>query len=431
MKKILFLAALTVAALGIETLRAESEFCTEKTSCDPCEPAICKPCDSADSCNLFGEPGCRRKGPSIFKDIEISGWIQGGVYMNSRGNTTTRTRGPNYKGRNVKTPDFGSGNSGLLGTVHTSDPQVNQIWLIAKKEADGRRGLDWGFAAEYFLGPEAWFSQSWGDAKFDYGWQDGDYYSAIPQLYFQLAYGDLSLKIGKYETKLGFESLRAPDSFFYSHSHMFMMEPYSHAGFLFEYTPSDRLTLAGGYTTGGDASLENAYDDHGFLGYVSYDLTSKLNVSYSLLACRYGSGTYYPSGAERAFHGENTFFHTVAIEYDVTKRLNVAFQWNYADAKDRRAKSHRTMYGLAWYTTYQMNKRWGAGFRFDMAHDNKDYLGYYRGDVYGYTFCLNWTPCENLSIRPELRYDYCKSSPFNDGRNRDQFSGGICAVCSF
>ncbi len=431
------LSALILSVVSIGFLHAASGEPYQRLerkplfSDDPCEPVRLQ-CDTEDTCDLFGRPECRRKGPSIFKDIEITGWIQAGVYTNSRGNTTTRTKGPNDKGREVSSPDFGSGNSALLSTLHSSDVQVNQIWLIAKKEANGKKGFDWGFAAEVFFGPEAWFSQSWGDAKFDYGWQDGDYYSAIPQLYFQLAYGDLSLKIGKYETMVGFESLRAPDFFFYSHAHMFMMEPYSHSGFLFEYTPNDKLHLAAGYTTGGDSSFENAYDDHGFLGYVSYQFTPKLKLSYAVHAVLYGNRAFYPSGTERDFHGENSFFHTLAVSYDMTKKLNYSVQWNYGDAKSRFEKTHRTMYGLGHYLTYQMSNHWGLGFRFDWAHDHTGtYVGYYKGDAYGYTLCMNWKPYEFLSIRPELRYDYCKEAPFNNGRNRDQFSGGIGAVCQF
>ncbi|MDR1269167.1 MAG: porin, partial [Planctomycetaceae bacterium] len=168
---------------------------------DPCEAVNCNPCESLD---LFRH---KRHTRSFFDKIEVFGWVQGGVYANSRGNSVTRAKGTNYKGRTVTQFDPVSGNSNLLSTVHLTDLQINQVWLGVKKEADGQHGLDWGFAAEGYFGPEAWISQSWGDAKFDYGWQDGDYYTAIPQLYVQLAYGNLSVKVGKFETILGFEPL--------------------------------------------------------------------------------------------------------------------------------------------------------------------------------------------------------------------------------
>ena len=448
-------AAILILAFGAASLQADtffSRFCD--TSCAPCEPvceSACDPCEpiggsctprnahprDCDPCTLFKRNlGCGKK-RSLWDSIEFDGWIQGGVYVNSRGTTMTRTEGPNYKGRRVSSLDPNSGNGNLLSSVHLTDPQVNQIWLNARRVADGSRGLDWGFAAEVFFGPEAWFAQSWSDAKFDYGWQDGDYYTAIPQLYFQLAYGDWSMKVGKYETLLGYEALRAPDFFFYSHSHMFMMEPLSHSGVLFEYTPNDRFYAALGYTTGGDASFENKYDDHGFLGKVSYQFTPQLNASYAIHYSRYGNGRVYPSGDLRWLGGNDTCLHTVTLTYDFTKKLQYAMQWNLGDAKDRITKNHRVMYGVSNYLTYQFNKRWGLGFRAEWAKDDFDadygggWVGYYDGEVQGYTLCLNWKPHENFSVRPEIRYDRCRQRIFNYGRNKDQFSGGVCAVISF
>ena len=451
--------AVLFLAFGATPMRADiffSRFC-EENSCSPCDSVcagvsqdVCEPCEPAckttfnrhprdcDPCTLFKKNnGCGRKKKSFFSGIEIDGWIQGGVYTNSRGATMTRTEGSNYKGRTVSSPDFSSGNSALLSTVHLTDPQVNQIWLNARKVADGKHGLDWGFGAEVFFGPEAWFAQSWSDAKFDYGWQDGDYHTSIPQLFLQLAYDDWSMKVGKFETALGYEALRAPDFFFYSHSHTFMMEPLSHTGVMFEYTPNDRFYAMMAYTTGGDASFENKYDDHGFLGKVSYQFTPKLNASYAVHYCRYGDGRIYPNGDLRWFGGNDAYLHTVTTTYDFTKRLQYVFQWNLGDTKDRGTKKHRIMYGVSNYLTYRINCKWGIGFRAEWAKDDYDadygggWVGYYNGEVQGYTLCLNWKPYSNISIRPEIRYDYCQDRVFNYGRNKDQFSGGICGVLSF
>lgn len=447
MKKSLF-AFLTVLFMGTNAVFAEQSFptnCYEPQSascvsvCNPCDAAApCDPaCNPCDPCSLFKKKaGCGRK--SLWDSIEIDGWIQAGVYANSRGTTTRRdSTGTNYKGRNVSSQIGNSGNGELLSTLHSTDFQVNQIWLNAKKVADGKHGLDWGFGAEVFFGPEAWFYQSASDAKFDYGWQDGDYFTAIPQLYFQLAYGDWSMKVGKYETVMGYESMRAPDWFFYSHSHLFMMEPSTHSGVLAEYTPNDKFYMALGYTTGGDASFENKYDDHGFLGYLSYQFTDKLNASYAVHYSRYGADRFYPNGDERWFGGNDTFLQTVTMTYDITKKLQYAMQWNWADAKDRDSGNHRIMYGIANYLTYQFNKKWGLGFRAEWTKDGYDpyygggWVGYYDGEVQEYTLGLNWKPCENISIRPEIRYDRCSEAVFNYGNNRDQFSGGICGVVSF
>jgi hypothetical protein len=410
------------------------------TPCEPVEEQISDPCeavdcDSWDTFRLFKH---KRNNQSFFDSIEVYGWLQAGVYANSRGNTVTRTKGVNFKGRNVTQLESTSGNGNLFSTVHSTDFQVNQVWLGVKKEADGKHGLDWGFAAEGYFGPEAWIAQSWGDAKFDYGWQDGDYFTAIPQLYAQLAYGDLSVKLGKFETILGFESLRAPDFFFFSHSYIFLLEPYSHSGVFFQYAPDgSKWSLGAAYTTGTDASIENIYDDHGFIGTISYQLTNKLNLSYAVMYNRNGYGNYPdPSDVDLdryGLSGTNVYLHTVAASYNISDKWNYSVQWNYNDTKTREYDKHIYSYGIANYLTYQFNERWGIGFRAEWA--NLDNIYGYGTDISEYTLGVNWKPYSNISIRPEIRYDYSANKtddkPFNNGKNRDQFSGGITGVVSF
>ncbi|MDR0337809.1 MAG: porin [Planctomycetaceae bacterium] len=409
-------------------------------SCEPCDAIDCDPCNtiSGDLWKTFRPLKNKHHNQSFLNEIEVFGWIQGGVYTNNRGNTVTRTRGSNYKGRKVTQFDPNSGNSNLLSTVHSTDFQGNQVWLGVKKEADGKHGLDWGFAVEGYFGPEAWFAQSWSDAKFDYGWQDGDYHTAIPQLYAQLAYGNLSVKLGKFETIMGYEALRAPDFFFFSHSNIFMMEPYSHSGAFFEYVPNEKLSLGAGYIAGADSSPENAYEDHGFLGIISYQFTNKLNISYAVMYNRNGYGGYRDVGDSEGnrygLSGTNVYLHTVAANYDISNKLRYGFQWNYSDTKTRNDSSHSFTYGIANYLIYQFNDRLGVGLRAEWANLNNIFG--YGNDLSEYTFCVNWKPYANISIRPEIRYDYSANKnagekPFNRGENRDQFSGGITGVISF
>jgi hypothetical protein len=90
------------------------------------------------------------------------------------------------------------------------------------------------------------------------------------------------------------------------------------------------------------------------------------------------------------------------------------------------------MYGIANYISYQLNCRWSIGLRAEWA--NVDALYDDGSDLSNYTLCLNWKPYTNISIRPELRYDYGAHKDFkafNNGKSRDQFSGGIGGVVSF
>ncbi|MDR0871358.1 MAG: porin [Planctomycetaceae bacterium] len=409
----------------------------DTSECNPCEP-VCEsifnthPRDFNSCLPCYEAFGCKKR-KSLFDSIEFSGWLQGGVYTNTHGATTQRYRAPNAKGRIVSFQDETSGNSQLLSTVAATDFQINQLWLNLGKQADTSHGFDWGFEAEYVFGQDAWISQSWNDALFDYGWQSGDYYSSIPQLYFQLAYGDWSVKAGKYETLVGTESFRAKDFFFYSHSQCFLSEPYSHSGALAEYTPNEKLYAAFGYTTGGDSSFENRYDDHGVLANVSYQFTPKLNLSYAVLYTRYSNQALYPGLAQRGNAGENLYFQTVYANYALSKKITYMFQWDWGGAKLRQDGTHRIMYGINNYLLYHINKNWSIGARAEWAKDKHgDYLGYYGGEFFGLTLGLNWQPHRNLKLTPEIQYDRTNGSrPFNYGTDAEQVSGGIGATISF
>ena len=59
-----------------------------------------------------------------------------------------------------------------------------------------------------------------------YGW-------AMPQAYFEVAYGNWSVKAGHFYTIVGYEVIPATGNFFYSHSlTMFNTEPFTHTGVL-------------------------------------------------------------------------------------------------------------------------------------------------------------------------------------------------------
>ncbi|MDR2346871.1 MAG: porin [Planctomycetaceae bacterium] len=436
-KKIFFLLCLTsilIILLHINQLLSRANDCavpcdpvhSDSTNCEPCEPIGCSPYEleicSAD--NFFNK--YKKHNHCLLNNIEITGWIQGGFFANAHGSTIKRSKQPNYNGKKTTKFEETSGNGYYFGNTHSTDFQINQVCIELTKEADGKHGLDWGFSTGIFFGTDAWFTQSFADANFDYGWQNGDYFTSIPTLLFQLAYGDLSVKFGKFETYIGYESLKAPDALFYSHPYSFMFETSTHAGVLAEYTPTEKLQLVLAYTAGADGSLENKYDDHGLLSSVSYQFTDKLNLTYTMMYQRYGGGVY-ENGNLRDFANSNQFFHTFLASCELSKNLTYVLQWTLGDTKNRLNLSHDRLKGIGNYIKYKIDKFWSIGFRTEwFVTKGIDYSDY--------TIGLTWKPNETLIIRPEIRYDHVSdkvNKPFNDGKNRDQFSGGITGVVMF
>ena len=119
------------------------------------------------------------------------------------------------------------------------------------------------------------------DNGVNYGW-------AMPQLYLEAGYGDLSVKAGHFYTIIGYEVVQATGNFFYSHAYTFNnSEPFTHTGILATYNLSDDVTFYGGWTEGWDSGFDDNGDN--FLGGISVNLTDDFTVIYATTIGRFGS----------------------------------------------------------------------------------------------------------------------------------------------
>lgn len=390
-------------------------------------------CDYTIGCS---DLSCNKK--SFWKRIQLYGWIEGGFYVNSKGNRSEHYRAVDRNGHTGKQTWPSTGNSAVLGNVRSTEPMVNQLWLGFKRDLDTRRGWDWGFQADFMYGTDGWLAQSFGDASFDYKGHHRDYYTSIPQVFASFGYRDLTAKIGKFETLLGYEHLQAPQSFFYSHSNLFYTEPQSHSGVMFEYKFRPNLWFNFGYVMGADNSFENDFDDHGFLGGVYWRPCPAVTVWYTLYAASRGGGWY--DNGERHPAG-NVFQNTFVTNWKITNRWDYSFQFDYGNRNGKDGDRGASYHGTAHYLTYKINSCWKAGLRFDYLHSNslmsrsgfgRPGSGYYYGDLYSLTLGFNWTPHHRINIRPELRYDHADDCrPFDDNKKRDQFSAGCGLIYKF
>ncbi len=133
---------------------------------------------------------------------------------------------------------------------------LNQQWMFLEKTVDGTCGWDLGGRVDAVYGTDAQKTQSFGNPEggirnrgfFDASWDHGIYGFAMPQLYGEVAYHDLAVKVGHFFTPMGYEVIPATGNFFYTHSYtMFNSEPFTHTGALATYTATkaSRCTAVG------------------------------------------------------------------------------------------------------------------------------------------------------------------------------------------
>ena len=387
--------------------------------CAPCT-RLCNPCNPYDPCG---------GSTNFFTACTFGGWVETGVYTNNHGNPSN---GPMHSASKRRT-DF----------------QMSQLYLFGEKEMDTRRGFDWGGRADLVYGVDAGGMQCYGDETFDFNWgmNESGYGMATYQLYGTLGYRDLSVKIGKFITPVGWEESAAKNNIFYSHSYCYWLEPATHSGILATYDMSDRLSLNAGWAAGMDASFQNRYDDKAILTGFSYGLTDNATVYYWINAGKMFNGDL--RGVNRFGDGtilrNDYFIQSLCFEWALTKRLTYLLQYdlrndNYVSAT---GKDRYSSYGLNNHFLYKLSDTLTVGTRVEWLRDNGGNFGYITenpGDFWQVTLGLRWDPTENLSFRPEVRYDWCRGATpfaladrenFSSGTRSDQVSGGIGMLISF
>ena len=410
MKKTYLFMGLAVLLWGTSTVVGQGIFgiapCVPL--CNPCEPVACDPCEPVcDPCDPCGNGNSGGNGSGgLFSPFTFGGWVESGVYTNSHGK---RDNGPVH-----------------LANKRRNDFQMKQLYLFGEKEMNTRRGFDWGGRVDLAYGTDYKLMQTL-DGTFDSDWgvNRSGYGMAAYQLFGTLGYQDLSVKFGKFATPIGWEAVASKDNFFYSHSLCFTIEPTSHTGIFGTFDVSDRLSISAGWTTGLDSSFKNPDDNSAMLAGVTYLLSD-----YATL--------YYWINAGKQYNGKTTlhddfFIQSLCFEWVLTNRFTYVLQYNLRNDNAQGGGARNSAYGINNHLLYKLTDKLSAGTRVEWLRDNMGAIDPDASDYGQVTFGLRWDPTEFLSIRPEVRYDWCRggATPFADGTKKDQASGGFGMVVSF
>ena len=368
-------------------------------------------------CDAEGCDGCGEEEPCL----NIGGWVQFGYHDGSTGQFNNRPG------------EFAN----------------HQSWVYVEKEASGfddcdNAALGFGFRADVMYGLDADDTQAFGNppGTFDFHpdspnnfFNRGAYGWAIPQLYAQAAYGDLSVIAGHFYTLLGYEVVTAPDNFFYSHAFtMYNAEAFTHTGVLSTYEAGDNLTLYNGFTFGWDTGFEdfNDGDDSDGANYLG---------GFSTGLGENATFTYITTVGDLGVIGEG-YTHSLVLDVALTDRLNYVIQSDYFDVDTNQfqpspanpliqipdGESSTQLYGVNQYLFYTINDYLSYGSRYEWFKVDGD-------SIYNITSGLNVRPLENLVFRPEVRYQFGDEDGFagiGDGTAEvDEYIFGIDAIYTF
>jgi hypothetical protein len=401
----------TAPADKVEPENTSNAIATDTTN-EPCEEEPCRWC----RCGKLAEPWTLPQ-PAGLKDrnITVGGWLSGGTYGNQYGNP----------------------NNGPIGMRNVGDGlTADQLWIFGERKTDTKGcGWDIGGRVDYMFGADGPDTQAFGERSWDYGWNSSrDYGSAIPECYAEVAYNDVSVKMGRFYTLIGYEVVPVTGNFFYSHSYMmYYAEPFTHTGALASYKRNDKLTLYGGWVNGWDEGW--ATDDKGsmFIGGATFTFSEKASLTWALTGGEIGNGSAFAGAANG-----DVYMNSLVFNYKLNDKWTYVLQHDLGVNYDNGAANNQ-WYGLSNYLFRKLNDCWSVGGRIEWFQDPQGARvgNGCLGNYYEATVGFNYKPHANFTLRPELRYDWFNgfagntSSPFSDGTKDTQLSGGLDAIFTF
>ncbi len=405
---------------------------------------------------------------NLFKEngLELGGWINGGATYNAN-----------------------NPSDGFNGAVTFADRanrfQLNQLNLFLQRnvESEGKK-WDIGGRFDFLFGTDAIYAQAFGISAFDENTGEPSnrgnwdlnlcckstrtYGIALPQAYLE-AYipvgNGLNIKAGHFYTPLGYETVPAPDNFFYTHAYILNSgEPFTHTGFLGSYTINQNWAIQGGATTGSatggwDGGFDKQLDNWGGLANIRWNSNDQ-KTSIAL------GGTYGQTAVN-----EPWIMYSTVLQHWVTPKTHLVLHHTHGWASN--INLPEGIQNAAWYSinshlTYDLFRDLSIGIRAERFHDRNGWRVFspyrilsalnnkgisYAGNTsfisapanyYAVTLGMNWKPAKrlkidwkpmrNISIRKNIRYDRADGidmafRPF-DGR-KDQFLFSLDATIPF
>ena len=374
--------------------------------------------------------------PSPEPRFKISGWIDTGITLNPAA------------------PDDKQ-NFGRLFDDRANEPLLNQMVINLERTLAPQPGqFDWGFKLQFIYGSDARLIHGLGllDHAAATSIVQPDLVEAYLNLHFPvITEGGLDLKLGKWVTLEGAETIDPRTNFFYSHTYIFNFGiPFDHTGALATLHASKWLDLMAGITRGVNTALEDNNDSiafHGGLGLNFYD--GKLTIAAST---HIGPET-------RDNNHDFRYLSCITTTWKINDKLTSITDLHFAHDDAANADS----YGVASYLIYGWMDKVSLGIRGEVFRDERGFYVASFADPHDPIRALQGQPTidprtvgggdttygaisagvnikpampkpiAGLVIRPELRYDRSLNNthPFNDSSDRDQFTAGIDFILSF
>jgi hypothetical protein len=281
---------------------------------------------------------------------------------------------------------------------------------------------------------------------------------ALPQFYGEIAYNDISTKIGHFYSPVGYFVVPATGNFFNTMPYTFQYgEPFTHTGFLSTVKLTDRLSVGGGAVRGWDNFDDDAHNDWGAIDTITY--TTRGGASLALVH------VWTQELINPGINGDTDFrfLQTAVLSKTLNDRLTFVLQSDYGRQQNIGGATDAEWYGANGYAFLKMNDCWSFGANMEWFRDDDGYrvaslladtqpvggetrsarlpvlgpAGGFAGNFYQCTVGPKWTPHANVTIRPNARWDWYNGAlpngirPYDNGTSSNQFIFATDMILTF
>ena len=346
-------------------------------------------------------------------------------------------------------------NFGRFFDDRSNEALLNQAVITAERTLDSSAaGFDWGFKTQFMFGSDARFIHSLG--LFDNTMKTDLYQPDLVEAYLNLHFPifterGLDLKVGKFVTLEGAETIDPRTNVFYSHTYIFNFGiPFNHTCAMFTLHTTSWLDLMAGVTRGVNTSIDDNNDSAAFHSGVGLNF----NEGKIVVLASTHIGPETPNN-----NHDLRYLNDAASTWKISDKFTSITDLNYArdDGADADA------YGVAQYFTYVINDYITAKIRGEIWRDDKGFYVVSFADPHDPMRALQGNPTidprtvgggrttygaltagvdikppvpkplTGLTIRPEVRVDHSFSDthPFNDSKDETMFTAAVDAIITF
>jgi|SRR5688572_14755448 len=304
---------------------------------------------------------------------------------------------------------------------------LNVVKLSLEKALGDASAWSAGYKADVLFGPDV---TAYNTVLNGGGLSPNEDELSIKQAYVALRApvgNGLDIKMGVWDTIIGYEFFDAPSNPNYSRSYGFFLEPLHHTGVLASYKITDMFGVTGGIANtqglGGAINDKNVIESKkSFLGAVTITLPEGAgSFENSVIALGVVSGR--PGRAQTGGTSGttvNNYYAGFTLNTPL-EGLTVGASWDYLQDALAPAGGSSDAYAIALYASYAMDDKWKFNLRGDytqatdgtygpsLADGDRDELGSVTGT-------LEYNLWENVLTRLEARYDRALGgeSPFGN-----------------